>query len=194
MLGTRSTDPANSRRRRIMTLGDVVAYLDPETSRSAPQSPSDRPDPEEVVVDLLAGIYGIRDATTIKKFSEIQNFDCDKNLLYDVSIEYSTSNETLRLKVVVSTNFLRANIESNLSSNRSGQNEGVWKIGCALIGIPNESMACSIAEEIDRRRVKYSRKVEMMEKYIKKQGMSTKMKFVRGPSPPDLHTNRSAKN
>lgn len=193
MLGTRSTDPANSRRRRIMTLGDVVAYLDPATNRSAPQSPSDRSDPEDVVVELLAGIYGISDATTIKKFSEIQNLDDDGNALYDVSIEHSMSNENMRLKVVVSTNFLRSNIESNLSSNRSGQNEGVWKIGCALIGIPTESMAYLIANQIDRRRVKYERKVEMMETFFKKSGMSTKMQFVRGSIPPDSHTNRSAK-
>lgn len=192
-LGTRSTDPANSRRRRIMTLGDVVAYLDATKNRPPANSPSDRPEPEEVAIELLASLYGTG-SKAIEKLSKIQTVDGDGNILYDVLIEYSMVNDTLQPKVSVSTNFLMSNIQSNLDTPRNSQREGVWKIGGVLTGIPTLEKAEEIANQIDHRRVKCRRKIEMLEKFQHEFGMSKKICFIQGLLPPDPPKQRPPKN
>ena len=161
MLGTRSTAPENTRRRRVTTLKDVLRHISRSHEPDLVESDEGAADPVDVLVRILAPMYNM-DPNEMAVVARTNEETSNGTPTYDVLLQHYTASGTLKTLVDVSNNFLRANIEANLGGPRGVAREGLIKIGAVLTGIESVETALWVASTLDRRRITFTRKVAMM--------------------------------
>ena len=166
MLGSRSSAPENARRRRVTTMKDVLWYISRPHEPPADELDEYAEDPVDVLVRILAPLYGI-DPAAMAAVARSNEETSDGNPTYDVLLQYYMAGGAMKTFVCVSRNFLMANIEANLRGSRSVTQEGLIKIGAVLTGIESEADALRVAGALDRRRVTFARKVAMMRDFCR---------------------------